>query len=96
MSTRAPDTLTRGWDWQAAALCRKPGADPDWWHADGQTLLAVYARDWCGRCPIRQRCLDDAMQYEGNALERNRYGIYGGLTPGARRRLWDQQKATPR
>lgn len=39
------------------------------------------AKAVCRRCPVRRRCLDEA-------LDRNeKHGIWGGLTPEERKRL---------
>lgn len=41
------------------------------------------AKGLCGTCPVRQVCLDTAMQY-GQVQQ---HGIFGGLTAGERRQL---------
>lgn len=42
------------------------------------------AKALCQRCPVQQACLTVAVRFrEGN-------GIWGGTTPGERRKLWDQ------
>lgn len=42
------------------------------------------AKALCRRCPVQQACLAIAIRFrEGD-------GIWGGTTPGERRRLWDQ------
>lgn len=45
------------------------------------------ARQICGTCPVRQACLDVAMQEEGNLSAPSRYGMRGGLTPDERYKL---------
>jgi hypothetical protein len=90
--TTAPDTLTRPHDWQDQALCARPDAEPDWWAADGHSTDASTAIKWCRACPAQQQCLDEAMRREGNARGTNRHGIWGGLTPHARRDLYDAQR----
>jgi hypothetical protein len=39
------------------------------------------ARSICSECPIKERCLDYAMEH------RIRFGMFGGLTPIERRRI---------
>ena len=39
------------------------------------------------RCPVRQQCLDEAMAMEDDARSK-RFGIWGGMTPNDRKRLW--------
>lgn len=50
----------------------------------------------CAGCPVRQQCLDTAMQMEGNAAANHRYGIWGGMTPRQRSRLAKQLFPKPR
>jgi hypothetical protein len=57
-----------------------PSESPD--GEAGEPLVAAQvaaAKAVCRRCPVRQRCLEEA-------LERIPYGIAGGLTAGERRR----------
>ncbi|MCO6011469.1 WhiB family transcriptional regulator [Actinoallomurus purpureus] len=67
--------------------CRRPGADPEAWFPDApRTKVArlayeADARQLCAGCPLTDACLE-------RALERNeRHGIWGGTTPGQRRRM---------
>ena len=77
-------------NWRVHAACR--GVDPELFFPDssteflngeaGEPLVAAQvaaAKAVCRRCPVRQRCLAEA-------LERIPYGIAGGLTAGERRR----------
>lgn len=77
------------------------GASIDWWFPniideDGEEWMddgTIYeafgptdefydrARDVCDMCPIREQCLEHAME------EKERYGMFGGLTPLERRRI---------
>jgi hypothetical protein len=38
------------------------------------------------QCPVRLQCLDYAMRMEAGASSKTRMGIWGGLTPGKRKR----------
>ena len=68
------------------ALCREE--DPelfferesrgDW---RGRHRLTLAAKAICDQCPIRRRCLEVAL------INREPYGIFGGLTATERRRL---------
>lgn len=55
--------------------------DPDLWHPSAGQTVAREALDTCDRCPVRQDCLEWALE------NRERYGIWGGLSERARRRL---------
>lgn len=70
--------------WWERARCRaKKGVEAhDAVHenADGVEASA-FARNWCGPCPVREACLKHAL------ATRQRYGVWGGLTPSARERL---------
>lgn len=88
--------------WMSAAACE--GMDqtlwfpPKGWTAgrevgnreDGPYALA---REVCDECPVRERCLEYAIAYEGRAGENERGGMWGGKTPRerheiARKRPW--------
>ena len=75
-----------GWDeagWRERAACR--GEDPELFFPIGSTGPALdqiaEAKEVCGRCPVREACLDFALS-TGQA-----YGIWGGLTEDERRSL---------
>lgn len=42
------------------------------------------ARAICGGCPVRERCLADALREEGNSGVSARHGFRGGKTPEER------------
>lgn len=71
------------------ALCI--GHSPELWFADTKTPndrdARAFAIALCKGCPVRQRCLDAALEVEGNVAGSGRFGIRGGLTPGQRARL---------
>jgi hypothetical protein len=58
--------------WTARAACRDT-AHPDQWFASKSSA----ARAVCAGCSVRVEC--------GEAGRRERFGIWGGLTPGQRR-----------
>ena len=58
------------------ALCSD--YDPDWWFDDASYGRAV---EVCQRCPLRSRCLNQALNAGETA------GVWGGLTPAQRAAL---------
>lgn len=62
--------------WRDDAACRD--ADPDIFYPE--TPDYQDARAICAQCPVRDRCLTDAMATERGT----RYGMFGGLTPRER------------
>lgn len=77
----------KGDNWQTRAAC---GDDPDAMFPGTNTAKVREAKTLCGGCPVRGECLADAMKAEGNAGKLRRYGVRGGLTPTARRRLHEK------
>jgi len=53
------------------------------WQARQREALAL-----CAGCPIRLRCLEDALRHP--AVEQ--HGVAGGMTAGARRRLLQERR----
>jgi WhiB family redox-sensing transcriptional regulator len=49
----------------------------------GQSRLASQARAICAVCEVQGECLELALSYP----EETEYGVWGGTTPGQRRRL---------
>lgn len=79
-------------DWMASALCRQ--ADPDLFTPDAYRGQPVRdAKAVCNRCPSRKPCLDDALTTEAGQSRQMRESIRGGLTPGERYDLEQQQAA---
>ena len=66
--------------WPSHAACL--GADPELFFPIGETgpalLQIAEAKQICGRCPVRQQCLDWALATDQRA------GIWGGLSEGER------------
>ena len=77
--------------WLASAACRE--VDPEvFFPTPGDTRGANRAKQICRRCPVRQACLDDAMETEGGRSIEGRHGIRGGLGPAGRRNRYEQAR----
>ena len=67
-------------DWRDRAACRQSGVNPElFFPAKG--MNATKAKRVCAGCPVRQTCLDWALQAG------ERHGIWGGRSPDQRARL---------
>lgn len=84
----APDLTDESFhDWRAYAACLT--LDPDLFFVSNEPEVEALAKSVCGSCPVRQRCLDNAM------LANEEYGIFGGMTPPERknyRRMWERMQ----
>jgi WhiB family redox-sensing transcriptional regulator len=69
--------------WRQHAACR--GIDPDVFHPVSEED-AEEAKAICALCPVRQPCLEHAL------VNREREGVWGGLTDRERRRLIRQRR----
>lgn len=71
--------------WTDSAACRGSGIDPELFFPVSETGTAhrqvAQAKAVCARCPVARQCLDWAVR-TGEPE-----GIWGGTTPGERRRL---------
>ncbi|MEX3101201.1 MULTISPECIES: WhiB family transcriptional regulator [unclassified Streptomyces] len=82
-----PDTLTRPGAWKDLAVCT--AEDPEvFFPGPEDRLNTEYARQICMACPVREACLEDALQAEGGRSVRSRHGVYGGLSPKQRYNLY--------
>ncbi len=79
-SHQHPDTLPNALAWAEDAACRGQDLDLFFSEADGKV---TEAKRICGRCPVREECLAEALRAEDGS----RYGISGGLTPDERTEL---------
>lgn len=72
-------------DWRKQGKCR--GVDPEVFYPvnDGD---AAQAKEICDGCPVRQPCLEWAL------ADRERYGVWGGMTERERRRLLRHRRMT--
>jgi hypothetical protein len=67
------------------------GEDPALWQPDEGVYskkAEKVAKDICQECDIRNQCLATALQNEGALTSRWRFGIWGGMTPAERYRLY--------
>lgn len=67
--------------WREGALCAQSW--PDAWFPEhgGFTRESERAKATCQACPVRAQCLEFALVHDEGE------GIWGGLTPGQRKRL---------
>ncbi|MFC3386870.1 WhiB family transcriptional regulator [Couchioplanes caeruleus subsp. azureus] len=71
-------TAPGSYDWRDDALCAQ--SDPEAFYPDKGGSTGP-ARKICGRCPVREACLQYALAHD------ERFGIWGGLSDRERRRL---------
>lgn len=85
----APAVADRTAPWQDRAACASPMVHPDLFHVsdvdEGQRSKrkGIYevALAVCGACPVRARCLSEALNRE------DPHGVWGGTTPQDRAAL---------
>jgi WhiB family redox-sensing transcriptional regulator len=86
-----PQPVAEAWDWQLLAACR--GVDGQVFFApDAERGLRRLARERvakavCRSCPVIADCAAHAIR------TREPFGVWGGLTPEERRRLWTTERA---
>ena len=61
-------------------------------HHNGKDRQSMTVKAICFACPVREECLADALHHERNVHRSERAGIWGGLGPGERYRLWKKIK----
>ena len=66
-------------DWRTRAACRDE--DPEWWFPTKDRDTTELALDVCRDCPVRQQCLQHAIDHD------ERWGIFGGYTRDQRATL---------
>ena len=64
--------FSNSYAWLERAACR--GKGPNLWAPEGKGIHASAAKAVCEACPVRQECLDDAIE------QNERFGIRGGLS----------------
>lgn len=79
VSLGMPQTAANDRAWRDTAPCTT-ASEPDLWFPDDETDAGATAtaKAVCAECPVRSRCLDEAM------LAGDEYGIWGGLTTAER------------
>jgi WhiB family redox-sensing transcriptional regulator len=65
-----------------------------WVGGNGKDRQSTAAKKICSGCDVREQCLAEAMDFERNVHRAERAGIWGGLGPGERYRLWNKIKPT--
>ena len=75
-------------EWHDRAACRDENDPAAWFPHSTEYETAAYAKAICATCPVRGECLDAGITEE--------FGIWGGLSERARRRLRKQRKITAR
>jgi hypothetical protein len=74
--------------WVSSAACLSIGTAPffpdkgDDWNATKSVCLTA--------CTVRLQCLDYAMRMEAGVDRKSRWGVYGGLSPSARKKYEPQ------
>lgn len=82
-ATPSFDYKPEAWMEQSACI----GHNPEMWFPDDRsnnTEETRLAKAICGSCPVATQCLDYALRTEPGFT---RFGIFGGLTADARRRI---------
>lgn len=86
VSRKAKEKFDELWD----AIDKSPvipacqTTDPNLWFRDEDTNNYRVARQFCNRCPVRQLCLDFALE------NHEAHGMWGGKSPKERAKLWSK------
>jgi WhiB family redox-sensing transcriptional regulator len=72
--------------WHADGLCNQTDPEAFYPEKDGDNGRA--ARRVCAACPVRDTCLEDALERE------EPHGIWGGMSAQQRRAILDAQQRT--
>ena len=76
-------------NWMEHGACRNDHHSPDWWwpdNSDPGNSATQLALNICRYCPVRDLCLDYAIQHKED------HGIWGGLLPAGRHALAKQRR----
>lgn len=76
--------------WMEQGQCQH--ADPSMFVDARNSRDVEKAKRVCAICPVVEECLEFALACEGDETRSNRFGIYGGLTPGERIRINRQRR----
>lgn len=88
MSSFLPQPPDSGWQKQAA--CRADGVDPKLFFPENNVAGVAMAREICKGCPVARACLAECMASEGGKNVGSRHGIYAGMSPKQRHRLYER------
>lgn len=83
-------------NWRKDALCARPDMTPLrdlFFPLPGEKAKSRQAKQICAACPVRNECLDDALNVEGGCGHEKRHGIRGGLSPDGRRKRYERRLA---
>jgi WhiB family redox-sensing transcriptional regulator len=81
-------TIVDDMEWRKHAACS--GLDTQWWFAEHNPKANAYARKVCGACPVREDCLEFALN---NNI---RFGLWGGVPESKRSRIRGARKREAR
>ena len=85
-----PQPVAEAWDWQLVAACRdvdtKVFFAPDAERGLRRLARERVAKAVCRSCPVVDACATYAVR------TREPFGVWGGLTPEERRRLWSTDR----
>ena len=87
--TAAPDPKEQSMNtnWRKLSACE--GLDPDiFYPASEDDAASAPAKAVCETCPVKQPCLEHALE------NREREGVWGGMTERERRRMIRQRRKT--
>lgn len=73
--------------WTKRSACLSPEgveAHDEAFEKPGSKRSVDKAKAFCAECSVRELCLEDAMDREGDLAASNRYGVFGGLSPNER------------
>lgn len=73
-------------EWWERGACK--GYPTDWWFPEARPPRAE-ALKLCEGCPVKKQCLDECRRVEEPGY---RFGVWGGMTVGARLVAWDGHK----
>ncbi|MEU1373032.1 WhiB family transcriptional regulator [Streptomyces triculaminicus] len=93
-TTTAADARPRSLTWRDSAACQGI-EDPELFFPEAETATAIQeARRFCVQagCPVITECLLAALEREGSAIPKFRYGVWGAAGPTDRYRLYLQAR----
>lgn len=79
---------------QAACMAAHDVTVADFYRSGGGRVPSAL-RALCESCPVRNACLEDALQHEGDAPRHLRFGVWAGTTPAERHTLALKRRPAP-